>query len=346
MSHNYLNQAKEFIAQMEKLQSGKKEEIERFDLEEQIGKVIVKAFNQETLSEDFLEALQFYKKHLKEPISLDFSSTHIQEEALALLKDFPVDKLRFLYCSNLTTRCLKVVGEIAAVKSVELGGNDWVNNDTFINVPATITSLSLSTCKNFTGEGLAHLEGSHVTELDLSGCFQLKDEEFLFLPKQLKKLDISQTHAGSQAIKQIGKLPFLRDLTAIGAPFNDEEIKLLKCPLVSLNLSGCRALSDEVFNAITQMEKLETLSLSGTKITGKGFKLLPQSLKRLSLNGCRFVTNEAVIFLSTSSHLKFINLHSCDQLEWETIEAFNETNIQIAWQEPQPYNIAIRAFAA
>lgn len=156
------------------------------------------------------------------------------------------------------------MSQIPTLRELNLGGNNWVNDEALALIPnTTIEALSLSCCEKITGYGLKTLNGSQVSSLDLFGCQHLTDEELSCLPLQIERLDIRKcVGLGIEAMKSISKMKELRHLVLANVNMNNEMISLLPRQLLSLNLS-CRGLPDTAYVAIGEMQSLVELSLRG-----------------------------------------------------------------------------------
>jgi hypothetical protein len=100
--------------------------------------------------------------------------------------------------------------------------------------------------------------------------------------------------------------------------------------LESLTLSGCRAITDEGLASLANLTHLQQLNLSGcVRLTGKGFKYLrPENLSclvRFTLGCCGVITKEGFANLGSLTQLYYLDLSGYRGIitEWDAKQLIN-----------------------
>jgi len=301
-------------------------------LEKQISKTCKEALTQNPVSSDLLAKINDYKTKLTHPIRLSLSGSEISDHALKLLEGLPISELELISCPNLTKNCLLNIGKMPTLKSLQLGGNAWVNDEFLAVIPPNIETLSIATCKNFTGQGLANLQHTHVNSLDLFGCHHLNDEDFVRLPDQFENLNLAMCRKiKERTIDHLGTMSKLRHLNLSGdSNVNDHSLSSLSKDLLTLNLNGC-SLSENAFKPLAEMKKLQNLTLSSTNIKGEGLPTLPLTLVQLRLDSCKQLTDTMIMPLADLEALRYLSLWRCPNINGDFLEAFSDKQIEIMW---------------
>jgi Leucine Rich repeat len=321
----------------------KKNETIIYQIEKRLSLMISSALVQERMPQVFLEKMAYFCRHLKHPVTLSLSGTEIAAEDLKYLKGFPLKKLELLNCQKLTPGAFSIIESIPSIKTLKLGGNQWVNDEALAKVPTQIEDLSLTACPNFTKNGLKNLKHSNVIRLDITGCNQLKDADFTQLP-EFESIDLRLCKGvGEKTVKRLGQMALLRHLVLANTPIKDKSVAHLPKDLLHLNLAGCD-LTDGVVKEIAKMKDLKELSLAGSKITDEGLSLLPESLVWLSLDNCLEITNVGIESLANRKNLKNVSLLGCTNIMRSSVEKLTVKHIVVGWQEPQASHVPMSAF--
>ncbi len=303
-----------------------------YQLEKYVSKMFREALIQQPIPQAFLEKLVYFQENLKSPITLSLSGISLTDDALLVLKDFPLNELELLNCHQLTLNALSIIETIPAIKSLKLGGCQWINDAALSKIPSHVDSLSVAGCTNFTKNGLINLQHTHVRNLDITGCNQLMDSDLAELPDQLEALDLRLCKGVEEkTAKRLSELSHLRHLVLASTPFKDEYVEFLSNSFYSLDLSECN-LSDVALKKINQMKDLKELSVAGSRITDAGLTQLPDSIIELRLDFCREITNEGVKVLINHKNLKKLSLFDCPYITGQAIQKFSATQIQVGWQ--------------
>lgn len=291
---------------------------------------------------EFLATLDYYKNNLIVPIALSIMAADIEPKDLSLLKGLPLHKLGLIDCKRLSKECLTVIGEMAGIKELNLGGNPWVDDDALTLIPANIKELSISRCSKFGEKGLAALRNSNVASLDLAYCKHLKDDDFTGLTDHFQKINLRDCSGlGVKGMQALSQFKNLRSLLLNNTFVNDEHAHLLPLSLHYLDLSGC-ALTSEGLKYISQMEKLRSLVLRGSEINDEGIAHLPQSISYLTLENCFNLTNNCIETLANYENLQQLNIARCPKI---SIEAFSKLpkSVQVDFQGRSLANILTHA---
>lgn len=119
------------------------------------------------------------------------------------------------------------------------------------------------------------------------------------------------------------------DVSGFGENLTDEDfLELIKgfSELTSVNVSGCRNLSDEAIKAIAQ-RSLRSLDASccGKLLTDESIKVIASdcpTLESLNVADCKFLTDESIKAVAAGcGDLKTIDVSRCKQLTDESIKA-------------------------
>lgn len=196
----------------------------------------------------------------------------------------------------------------------------------------SITSVNLSFCTGLGDAGLAALavglkENQSVSVINLSGCRAITDGGAAALLREL--CDHRALHSLSFA-----GVPLVGDGTA--REVAEALLPLRKCVIHAVNLSGCRALTDDGLVAlggtIGEALHLETLQLHGClQLTDAGVAALAEglahnsSLRSLDLSWCEEIADGSLLALSdalrTNRGLNTLKLACCVKLTDEGVRA-------------------------
>lgn len=149
----------------------------------------------------------------------------------------------------------------------------------------------------------------HLKELDFSSYSELCDEELVFLPTQLEKLNLSWCKTISPDGIRI--LPPLLELKLSNFPsIEKNHLKFLPSSLLKLELRNCQKISLEGMRYLPT--SLTSLDVERSRHFDDQFlPYLPATLKELSLNECRYITNDGLASLPkglTSLSLKYCRI--------------------------------------
>jgi len=198
---------------------------------------------------------------------------------------------------------------------LSLRGCHGINDDVFSHIACLkrLERLDMRSCEHISGHGLLLLSdgrGPHchnLNSLNMKGCFGLVDLRGLAALKTLKCLNVSECWQLTQdSIKYL--LPLEN--------------------LVSLDLAGCRNISNDALKGIHGLERmnrtLETLNLSNCEKLGP-FALSSLSshhaLKNLDISGCTNLPSTDLKYLNqlkSLRRLKASHTHwsGCSALQW------------------------------
>ena len=205
---------------------------------------------------------------------------------------------------------------------LSLRGCHGINDDVFTHIACLkrLERLDMRSCEHITGRGLVLLSngrGAHcqnLHSLNMKGCFGLVDLRGIAPLKSLKHLNVSECWQLTQ------------DSVQHLLPLEN---------LVSLDLGGCRNLSNEALRGIHGLERmtktLETLNLSNCEKLGPlALSSLSShhALKTLDVSGCTNLPSTDLKFLKELRNLRrFKASHThwsgCSALQWlgpDTIE--------------------------
>lgn len=290
-----------------------------------------KGLSQLPISEQFLADLALIKQQLNHSLVISIGDSTIENGALKHLEGLPIHRLHLLQCPNLTKDCLSIISLLPTIKTLHVGGNDWVDDEALKYIPKNINILSLSGCKNFGMEGLINLQNSNVQNLDLSFCKQLRDEDLMHLPNVNTLSLRSCTDIEAKALKRLGELNQLQHLDLTNSKIKSELVNHLP-NLKTLNLSGC-AVTDTGLQALSQKQSLSDLTLSGP-FTDKGFSFLPVSLERLRIFDCPNLSDQGIELLVGRPKLKNLQILRCPKITRFAIQKFAPDLIKVEWQAP------------
>lgn len=313
------------------------------DLVNKMSTMFKEALSQVQIPPEFYDQLQYYRENLTKPIILDLGMTEIADDKLELLSGLSIRELYLSGCPKLTNKALSIIGTMPNIECLHLDMNEWVDDETLENIPGNIRKLSLSSCKGVSKKGLENLGKTNVRHLSLLGCQHLKDEDFTSFPDTLEGVDLRMCrNVGEQTMSRLGKMANLRFVILAYTQVTNEQIALLPKQLQFLDLSGCQ-MNENAVESISGMDELRELYLSSTSITNAGLLKLPKGIHRLHLNNCALLTNEGVEHLRALTYLRYIALHRNPAITSSVVIKFPE-KVHVDWQEPQPYNLARRAF--
>lgn len=186
-----------------------------------------------------------------------------------------------------------------------------------------LTSLHLDTCENLTDSGVKSLKELPLRSLALSNCSQITDTGIKNITefKNLQHLLLSQNKKlTGNCLHTLSTLSNLHSLTLNDWPhFTDDDLEKLVRYLpgiTSLNLSGCRQLTDQGIAHLTLLTQLKSLNLSGCdKLSSTGLKHLSTltHLEELNVSHCYNVTDECLQSLNALP-LKRLYLNHCYKL--------------------------------
>lgn len=242
-----------------------------------------------------------------------------------------------------------------SLKALRLSGQDWQLNETHLQWIAKILwleGLSLES-DSLTDDAIRHLsrlEG--LKRLQISSDL-ITDEG---VSNALRNLSLERLEVNGKQIKGtfLNQLKNARTITSLSLAetgIDDETIAVLnKTPsLQSLNISGCRKLTDQGLSTLALNETLETLILKDTQVGEQTLATLvayPKltrldlsvtgvtdqqmtylafipGLERLSLDETE-ISSVGVEELSKSQSIKHLSLNDCRQLDSSCISAFQE----------------------
>ena len=291
--------------------------------------------------------LDYLCSKLDDKKALSLCQLGITDDDLRYLARYPIKALDIRECPLLTRNCLPIIGSVDTLSSLQIGSNDsWLDDQALTMIPKNITTLSLAGTGSWTKTGLANLEGSHVTALDLSWCYHLNDEDAAEIPDQFEALNFSYCDGiGTQTLKRVGQLTRLRRATFAYTNASDEQVRLLQqSSLEQLDLAGTKV-TDNAIPSITEIRNLKILSLFGCRgITDTGVRQLKDRLESLLLSHCP-ITSHGVAQMATWKKLRYLGLHGCDGVSDDTVKALQDANITVGRDELQPSNMARKAFA-
>ena len=300
-------------------------------LEEKISDIFREGLCETPVSEEFLGRLAYYRENLKTPITLALSFSPITEDKLTHLQGMPITKLELFDCKNLTKHVFKVITTLPTITALELGNNKWVDDDALLEIPATISELSLSSCKNFTGQGLANLTHTNIRRLILMGCRHLKDEDLARMKDDLEGVNLSMCiGAGIKTMQRLGQMAVMRDVVLSFTKIPEASLSYLRTGLFSLDLSDCDT-SDACLDHISKMSELRQLSLAYSKMTDTGLQRVPQSVEDANFNGCEGITDVGGISLAERQQLHNVSLLDCPQITEATSDALIKANKKVQW---------------
>lgn len=307
-----------------------------FEIEQVLSQEIQKAL----LQDDVL--LTYMKEHLIQPIHVDLSGLDITDEILSLLVGLPISELHLLDCQNLTRKALSIIGRIPTCHTLKLGGNNWVDDAALGMVPDTVKSLSLSSCKQFTGQGLTNLQRSHVIDLDLFGCDQLQDSDYQELPLQLVSLDLRHCKSlKERAAFRLHEMELLQRLVLADANVTSHLIAALPKQLLFLDLSGAKCALDP----LREFVKLQELVLCSAHVSDKSLSSIPEQIETLRLDRCLGVQDAGLHIFLNRPTLRYLGLHGCPKVTYVGVDLFAKTKVNVGWQEPQASHLAIKALS-
>jgi hypothetical protein len=181
--------------------------------------------------------------------------------------------------------------------------------DLIVESKRKVTSIDLEGCVLLTDKGtLALSKLKSLTQLNLSGCYNLKSLQFL---SELTNL---------QVVK-LNNCPVLESIKPLG---NLQQLRILE-------LNGYTRIQSDEFEVLGNLHKLEELGLRGQMIKSLACLGDASNLRALELYDCEFLEN--IDPISKFQKLERVNLGYCHKIK--SLEALNSlTSTEIIRPDP------------
>eukprot|EP01090_Pellita_catalonica_P001047 TRINITY_DN1077_c0_g1_i1.p1 TRINITY_DN1077_c0_g1~~TRINITY_DN1077_c0_g1_i1.p1 ORF type:complete len:375 (-),score=43.14 TRINITY_DN1077_c0_g1_i1:816-1940(-) len=188
---------------------------------------------------------------------------------------------------KLTALINKISAQYSSIATLSLPATQ-INNTllaSLVNKNNSLQSIDVSGC-NITNEGVEILQKlPNLTILNLGGA-DVTNDILDFLPNSLVSLNLGGTNVSSVGMQKI---------------LTEQKGKFKK--LRSLNLEGCKPISDEAMLILTKISILRELNVAWTCITDDGFTkqfAKKTRLRSLELKGCMILTDACLSHLPPS----------------------------------------------
>lgn len=229
-----------------------------------------------------------------------------------------------------------------SLRNLDLSGSGKsISNEALLFLPSELETLKLNKWDHF-GDKELELLPAHVRHLEVEGwdispsglqqleqlpleslslAASLSDPSgagLIFLPRTLKKLDLSQNHLTSDALSWLDVLESLEELhvayaAAFGSKFDDEPI-FFPTTLKTLNLSYSGPFHKKTVQHFKACSALKSLSLAGCAIENHDLEYLPEQLEELNLCLSSDLTDVALSILKGLKALSSLELDGCEQI--------------------------------
>lgn len=168
-------------------------------------------------------------------------------------------------------------------------------------------------------KGFERLSQMPLISLNISRvqCDTFK-EGLQFLPKSLRKLNISQNTLKADQLSSLQQLIELEELDlsytqGYEGTLEDAPLQLPNS-LTTLNLSYSSPLHRETIRSFKDLNNLKNLTLSGCMLENSDLEWLPNSLEQLDLSLCTKITDVGLILLESLKALSKLYLDGCEQI--------------------------------
>ena len=156
-------------------------------LENHISQLITESFDK---PENFSSLIHTLKTLLRTPIALNLGWSTITQGHLMEIAQLPIESLCLMDCGKLDATCMKVIAAMPKIKGLELGYNDWINDDCLHDLSSLkqLAALSVEGCPNLTDGIKKDLAGMDLLRtLNISNT-ALTDATLECLPKKIINL--------------------------------------------------------------------------------------------------------------------------------------------------------------